>query len=343
MESSPDVALEEITWRSPQHVQLMGGFIHSNNILFYFAESPFFDSTSNNATLTLQAMHNENFRQFIETREAFEGRLKSMQGLEFIVAHDPIQEAAAAVAAGNAPQEPSNIWVIRKQNRRQQPGMQDEVQILATYFVVGDFVYMAPSLMSVVGRRMLSAVTSITKLLPVASRQLLFTPSHGHTYTPPIQKHTEASQPGVPQSAQAGKETTPVPGTQSTTTSAPPSKLGSAATQDMRNLSDALNLLSRYGDEYMDEMPLVGEPGSFIISKNAGNATNNTLTVPAAEPSVGGGTTGPRSVGRSPTGTPVPKPGGPDTPGASPAVGGVSDSNQPGAGKGRKRVITNIL
>lgn len=99
-------------------------------------------------------MHNENFRQFIETREAFEGRLKTMQGLEFVVAQDPIQEAAAAVAAGNAPQEPSNIWVIRKQNRRRQPGMQEEIQILATYFVVGDSVYMAPSLMSVVGRRM---------------------------------------------------------------------------------------------------------------------------------------------------------------------------------------------
>ncbi|KAF3483721.1 mediator of RNA polymerase II transcription subunit 6 [Arthroderma uncinatum] len=298
MDSSSDVVLEEITWRSPQHVQLMGGFIHSNNILFYFAESPFFDSTSNNATLTLQAMHNENFRQFIETREAFEGRLKSMQGLEFIVAHDPIQEAAAAVAAGNAPQEPSNIW--------------------------------------------LSTVTSLTKLLPVASRQLLFTPSHGHTYTPPIPKHTEASQAGVPQSAQSGKETTPVPGTQNTSTSASPSKLGSGATHDMRNLSDALNLLSRYGDEYMDEMPLVGEPGSFIISKNAGNASNNSLTVPAAEHSVGGGTTA-KSAGRSPSGTPGPRPGGPDTPGASPALGGASDSNQAGAGKGRKRVITNIL
>ncbi|EGE00503.1 Mediator of RNA polymerase II transcription subunit 6 [Trichophyton tonsurans CBS 112818] len=340
MESSTDVVLEEITWRSPQHVQLMGGFLHSNNILFYFAESPFFDSTSNNATLTLQAMHNENFRQFIETREAFEGRLKTMQGLEFVVAQDPIQEAAAAVAAGNAPQEPSNIWVIRKQNRRRQPGMQEEVQILATYFVVGDSVYMAPSLMSVVGRRMLSTVTSLTKVLPVASKQLLFTPSHGHTYTPPIQKHTEASQTTATQSAQAGKEATPVPGTQNTTPGAvsPPSKLGAAASQDMRTLADALNLLSRYGDEYMDEMPLVGEPGSFIISKNAAN----TLAVPGTEnPSSSVGAT--KSIVRSPSGTPVPKLGGPDTPGASPALGGVTDSNQPSMGKGKKRAITNTM
>ncbi|EEQ32631.1 Mediator of RNA polymerase II transcription subunit 6 [Microsporum canis] len=341
MEISTDVVLEEITWRSPQHVQLMGGFIHSNNVLFYFAESPFFDSTSNNATLTLQAMHNENFRQFIETREAFEGRLKTMQGLEFVVARDPIEEAAAAVAAGNAPQEPSNIWVIRKQNRRRLPGMQEDVQILATYFVVGDSVYMAPSLMSVVGRRMLSTVTSLTKILPVASKELLFMPSHGHTYTAPIQRHTEPSQVGVPQSAQAGKEATPVPGPQNTSTSPSSSKLSAAATQDMRNLSDALNLLSRYGDEYMDEMPLVGEPGSFIISKNAGNSSN-TLAVPGTEHSGASGATA-KSVARSPSGTPVPKLGGPDTPGASPALGGVSDFNQPAAGKGKKRAINNIL
>ncbi|EFE41370.1 hypothetical protein TRV_03882 [Trichophyton verrucosum HKI 0517] len=266
-------------------------------------------------------MHNENFRQFIETREAFEGRLKNMQGLEFVVAQDPIQEAAAAVAAGNAPQEPSNIWVIRKQNRRRQPGMQEEVQILATYFV-------------------LSTVTSLTKVLPVASKQLLFTPSHGHTYTPPIQKHTEASQTTATQSAQAGKEATPVPGTQNTTPGAvsPPSKLGAAASQDMRTLADALNLLSRYGDEYMDEMPLVGEPGSFIISKNAAN----TLAVPGTEnPSGSVGTT--KSIVRSPSGTPVPKPGGPDTPSASPALGGVTDSNQPSIGKGKKRAITNTM
>lgn len=31
MEQSQDVHLEEVFWRSPQHVQMMGGFLHSNN------------------------------------------------------------------------------------------------------------------------------------------------------------------------------------------------------------------------------------------------------------------------------------------------------------------------
>ena len=75
-----------------------------------------------------------------------------MQGLEFMVAYDPLQ--AAAQTETSFAHEPSNIWVIRKQNRRKRAGAQeDEVTVLATYFVVGDCIYMAPSVGSVVGNR----------------------------------------------------------------------------------------------------------------------------------------------------------------------------------------------
>lgn len=83
-----------------------------------------------------------------------------MQGLEFIVAHDPLQHTAAKMAqktdnTSAAPKEPSNVWVIRKQIRRKRSGMEeDEVTILATYFVVGDTLFMAPSVSSVIGSRM---------------------------------------------------------------------------------------------------------------------------------------------------------------------------------------------
>lgn len=123
-------------------------------VLFYFAESPFFDPTSNNASLAIQANYNEAFRHFVETREAFEARLKTMQGLEFIVAYDPLQ--AAAQSDTRFAHEPSNIWVIRKQNRRKRNGMEDEVTVISTYFVVGDCIYMAPSVASVVGNRIVS-------------------------------------------------------------------------------------------------------------------------------------------------------------------------------------------
>lgn len=129
-------------------------------VLFYFAESPFFDSTSNNASLAIQANYNDAFRHFVETREAFEARLKTMQGLEFIVSYDPLQ--AAAQTDNRFAHEPSNIWVIRKQNRRKRSGMDDEVTVISTYFIVGDCIYMAPSVASVVGNRIVCILSKLT-------------------------------------------------------------------------------------------------------------------------------------------------------------------------------------
>ncbi|KAL2855502.1 RNA polymerase II transcription mediator complex subunit Med6 [Aspergillus pseudoustus] len=258
-------SLEEILWRSPSHVQMMGGYLHSNNILFYFAESPFFDATSNNASLAIQANYNEAFRHFVETREAFENRLKSMQGLEFVVAYDPLQAATGTNA--QFAHEPSNVWVIRKQMRRKRAGHEDEVVVLATFFVVGDCIYMAPSVASVVGNRILSAVTSLTSLLKTASKLPIFSPSHGHTYLPPAHKSTEMGQP-----TQTSKENTPMPDADApgkTQQSLEGAQVGISSTvHDMKTLAESFNLLSRYGDEFMDESPLKGEPGSFILSRS---------------------------------------------------------------------------
>lgn len=38
--------------------------------------------------------------------------------------------------------------------------------------------------------------------------------------------------------------------------------------QGLQLLAESYNFSSRYGKEYMDENPLVGEPGSFILSKS---------------------------------------------------------------------------
>lgn len=37
--------------------------------------------------------------------------------------------------------------------------------------------------------------------------------------------------------------------------------------QDTRNLAEAFHLFTQYGEEFMDEHPLTGEPGSFILSR----------------------------------------------------------------------------
>ena len=71
-----------------------------------------------------------------------------MSGLEFMVAHDP----------SNNGQQPENsgVFVIRKQNRRKRPGLEDEVTALSSYFVIGENIYMAPSVGNVIGSRMVS-------------------------------------------------------------------------------------------------------------------------------------------------------------------------------------------
>jgi hypothetical protein len=73
----------------------------------------------------------------------------------------------------------------------------------------------------------------------------------------------------TPQSqSQQSKEATPMPETLPDSQST--KNLGASNTsnyQDTRNLAESFNLLTRYGDEFMDENPLVGEPGSFILSR----------------------------------------------------------------------------
>lgn len=82
-----------------------------------------------------------------------------MSGLEFIVSYDPLQ--AAAQSDNRFAHEPSNVWVVRKQNRRKRSGMDDEVTVISTYFVVGDCIYMAPSVASVVGNRIVRLILCV--------------------------------------------------------------------------------------------------------------------------------------------------------------------------------------
>ena len=174
MENSKDPPVwDEISWRSPDHVQAMGS-IHTNtgnplpitlctpsltcsplSVLPYFYESPFFDKTSNNATLTTQGMYNQNLFYILGTRKLFEERLRSMQGLEFMVTHDPSE--------GDTKFDHSGVWVIRKQHRRKRQGMQDEVTGIASYYVVGDTIYMSSSVANIISSKLVRVRPSAVK------------------------------------------------------------------------------------------------------------------------------------------------------------------------------------
>lgn len=108
--------------------------------------------------------------------------------------------------------------------------------------------------------------------MKTASTLPTFTPSYGHTYLPPLTRTTaEAGQ----QASQQSKESTPmpdaVPPSSAETQTSNKAGLGistsSSNYKDTRSLAESFNLFTRYGDEFMDENPLVGEPGSFILSR----------------------------------------------------------------------------
>ena len=93
-------------------------------------------------------MYNPAMFHLIQTRDAFEGRLKSMAGLEFMVTHDPSNNGTKL--------ENSGMWVIRKQSRRKVQGREDEITALSSFFVIGENVYMAPTVGNILGSRMVS-------------------------------------------------------------------------------------------------------------------------------------------------------------------------------------------
>ncbi|KAL8916981.1 MAG: hypothetical protein Q9208_008236 [Pyrenodesmia sp. 3 TL-2023] len=257
MATPEEPQLDEIQWKAPFLAQNMGG-ITTNTVLPYFYESPFFDATSNNATISTQAFHNQSMYCLLQTREAFEGRLKTMQGLEFMVAYEPSDN-------GTKPDN-SGVWVIRKQIRRKRPGAEDEITPLSSYYVVGENVYMAASLNNILGARLLSIVSSLSNITAAASILPSFTPALGHTYLPPASKPAASAQ--STQMSQTSKESTPMPGTQDSTLTKKASKANmSQDVQSVQLLQSSLSLSLLYGNEYMDDNPLTGEPGSFIITK----------------------------------------------------------------------------
>ena len=213
-----------------------------------------------------------------------------MQGLEFMVTHDPSEN--------DTKHDHNGVWVIRKQTRRKRQGTQDEIMGISSYFVVGENVYMAPSIGNILSSRVvlhtflrrqhlrprlklapqLSTVTSLTKMLSAASSLPDFTPALGHTYFPPSTQNstpgsslqpTQASESSNSLSAAATNVS--LPATQeptSTTKSSQPSKPSpSTDLQSSALLASSFDLLLQHGAEYMDENPLIGEPGSFKLSK----------------------------------------------------------------------------
>ncbi|KAJ1329115.1 mediator of RNA polymerase II transcription subunit 6 [Microdochium nivale] len=261
--------LDEIQWRAPQIVAAMPGGIHSNTVLYYFAESPFFDRMSNNAVLVSQGNYMPNIHKALQSRDTFEARLKTMSGLEFIVAQEP---------AETNPNAGTGVWVIHKQTRRKRPKHEDEVTIHAAYYIIGDSVFMAPTMADILTYRMSSIAAGLSKTFPTANSARTWSPSVGHKYRQPAPTNQ------VSKKAFESRGVTPLPESQSQAT-----KNGNPVGQQKKSTTDSAleaRLLERtigvhmqFGGEYMDDNPITGVPGNFHLS-STGRREMSKLQLP---------------------------------------------------------------
>lgn len=96
----------------------------------------------------------------------------------------------------------------------------------------------------------------MTKLVELVKDQPLFAPALGHTYFPPISA-TNTQTPAL----DASREPSAAPSQSNAT--------NPTATPDPREsyaLLESFQMTMHYGDEYMDENPLRGEPGNFTFT-----------------------------------------------------------------------------
>ncbi|EPS41050.1 hypothetical protein H072_5068 [Dactylellina haptotyla CBS 200.50] len=255
-QSAAEPALDEIQWRSPGFIQAFGP-LHSNNVLTYFFNSPFFDRSSNNSSLYMQAQTNYSLQHLIHNRVQFEGRLKSMVGVEFIVAAE----------------DPANsIWVIKKQMRRSPT----DAQVLDVYFVIGENIYMAPTIHGVMTSRLLSATSAISKAQELSSSLAHFSPESGYTYFPP-----QPSQPSQAASASTSfsqSSSMPTSSAQSSVPPPPPSTLSNVSpssvdlliTRESLNMQSSLGASLRFSNApggYLDDNPIT-DPQQLMMGSS---------------------------------------------------------------------------
>ncbi|KAF2736859.1 hypothetical protein EJ04DRAFT_413594, partial [Polyplosphaeria fusca] len=219
---------------------------------WYFMGSPFFDPQSNNLQLFNDSFHMGQEGVAIKTdRKRFEHVLQERfrTGVQFIVTAEP--------------QEPGQPWVIQRQNRQEVEDpdgtMRIETKIEGTFFTLGTVIRMAPSLLDIIRSNLLAITVRLQSVFDICQGLETWSPSTGHTYLPP----TYEDEPQAPL------------GAGSRAASPGPSEAGAVSMQPLESITNEFNddffceslaLANRYGNEYMDENPLQGEPGAFVFT-----------------------------------------------------------------------------
>ena len=247
-------------------------------MLFYFAQSIFFDRSSTNQVVYQQGENDPRFQHHLYTRRDFEARLSQIAGIEFVVVQDPLSPPTGPTVVDGWQ---SDIWVISKRERVKQVGQPDTVNDLALYYILGASIFQARSLGRVLQHRLLNAFTTMTEVAQTLDKLPKFTPSKGHYYfdTKPKPKESDLGRLGTP--SRAGS----VVGSPPRSSSVLPlgEKPKPSEISDERTLIEAMGMTLKYRGEYMDNAPLVGEPGSFRINRAKDTKETAPVAIPASD------------------------------------------------------------
>lgn len=148
----PVSPLDESEWEAPHTIAGLGfgPELNSNNILWYFMNSTFFDPMCNNKAFVDQKMMSGQREVFFD-RHVFEAALQKEYptGVQYLVTAEP--------------KEPGQPWVIQRQNRTRntEPGTEGfKTEVQGVYYTVGTKFLMAPNLRDVVQSRLVRFYSS---------------------------------------------------------------------------------------------------------------------------------------------------------------------------------------
>jgi mediator of RNA polymerase II transcription subunit 6 len=211
---------------------------------------------SNNSAIINEAKRYPEKAHLLHDRKAFEDAVRAMAsgGLQFLIVGEP--------------QAPDSPWIMQKQQRTVRRGQEDEIEILATYWISGDRITVVPSVADVLQSRLLSVTLALGNFFELAQQLDNYTPATGHSYLPPSYKPPKKAGPGAPSRATSpgADQSSQVPtGSQSVVGASSSTKSAESAFPDDLFLH-SLRLTNQYGNEYADENPLLGEPGAFVFS-----------------------------------------------------------------------------
>ncbi|USP80757.1 hypothetical protein yc1106_08031 [Curvularia clavata] len=258
--------------------QLIGGLptpdLHAgNNLFWYFTSSPWFDSECINIDVYLNLRQNDPVfaEKIMNDPKLWQQRLDGQpEGTQYVIAGEGQGEG--------------HPWLLQRQHKvriTENDKERIETFVEGNWYTHGTKMFMAPSLLDIIQSRMLTVSTRMQQMAEISKNMTHWTPATGYSYFPPsyetAKAATSGSRVGSPTLAPTDQDVPSGSQSQGTGTAAQATDVTASAT----DFSDALflhslNLTNAYGDEYMDENPLKGEPGAFVFegTKTAVHARN---------------------------------------------------------------------